>query len=359
MWRFPLRTKKTRFNLKLPEYRSPPWQTRFPPWGRGSFLFLLFRDVDRLRKKKRGSKDRPSGKDRNLLIRTGIRKKIKGSKTCFLKESLGSAYDLEAAKIVAKETRDFSTVFTVSKGTLSGIAAGDAVITRDGLLGYVSEAGPNFAKIATLFEAQTAVGAICIRTADSGVIESDLTLQAEGFCKMSYISKDAGIMKGDYVETSGYGGVYPPGLLIGRVEEISLESHGISQYAKVSPVADLKNPKEDLIIKSFQEGETTLEREDVRIKKENIKHVLFLILLILFFSLETTFFQNLPILGATPQLTLAEFCLIALNRRLIPAALFGAFCGDAPRLFEVPRPGFSLLFCSFWDFFKPLLRLFS
>lgn len=87
-----------------------------------------------------------------------------------------------------------------------------------------------------------------------------------------------------------------------------------------------------------------MNAKTLRIKKENIKNVLFLILLILFFSLETTFFQNLPILGATPQLTLAAFCLIALNRRPIPAALFGAFCGMLLDYSRFHRPGFSLLF---------------
>ena len=72
-----------------------------------------------------------------------------------------------------------------------------------------------------------------------------------GLLRFSYLKNDSDVLAGDAVETSGYGGVFPKGLLIGWVAEVLPESHGLSAYAKVRPAADLSQLKKVYIVKSF------------------------------------------------------------------------------------------------------------
>jgi rod shape-determining protein MreC len=64
------------------------------------------------------------------------------------------------------------------------------------------------------------------------------------------VSKNANIIVGDTVVTSGLGGIYPKGLTIGKIQKIRPDIQGISQYAVVKPEADFKNIKAVLVIQN-------------------------------------------------------------------------------------------------------------
>ena len=65
---------------------------------------------------------------------------------------------------------------------------------------------------------------------------------------MTYVSKDAGIEIGDYIETSGAGGIIPAGIYIGKVTEVRNDVTGVSQEAIIKPGVDFSNLKEVMII---------------------------------------------------------------------------------------------------------------
>lgn len=241
------------FLTKLAGMAAAPFQSAISWAGEGiGDIGQHFEDIKTLQEENEALKAARLEQEKNLMdFERYQEENIRLKALLGLKESSADSYETEVARVIAKETRDFSTIFILNKGSLAGISVNDAVIAGGALLGYVSEVGPNFSKVATLFEVEAAVGAICVRTSDSGVIEGSLAFQIDGYCKMSYIPKETTMVAGDYIETSGYGGIYPPGLLIGRIEEIALESHGLSQYAKIKPAADLKSPKEVLVVVSF------------------------------------------------------------------------------------------------------------
>jgi rod shape-determining protein MreC len=72
-----------------------------------------------------------------------------------------------------------------------------------------------------------------------------------GLFKLTYLTKETQLLKGDTVETSGMGGLFPKGIVLGYVEEVKTESHGISKYAIVSPAVNLEKVNHVLVIKSF------------------------------------------------------------------------------------------------------------
>ena len=116
-------------------------------------------------------------------------------------------------------------------------------------MGYINEIGTSWARVVSIIDADSSAGAIVQRTGDRGLAEGDLELSMEGLCKMTYVSKQANLVPGDYVETSGIGVIFPPGLYIGRIREVETQTQGISQSAIVEPAVDFSKLSEVLVIK--------------------------------------------------------------------------------------------------------------
>ncbi len=158
-----------------------------------------------------------------------------------------------AAKVISKDYEKWNKGITINKGESNGIKEGDPVITQDGILGMVESVGTNWAKVATIFDYQSAVGASFTRTGDVGIVEGDIELAELGKCKIEYISASASIINGDILVSSGLGDVYPAGLMIGKVSEVKVDAVGSIEYAVVEPAVDFENVYEVLVVTEFEE----------------------------------------------------------------------------------------------------------
>lgn len=160
-------------------------------------------------------------------------------------------FQFQPAMVVARDPTDVFGSFTIDQGTLNGVTPRDPVITSEGLVGYVSEAGPTFSTVITLYDPALRVGAVDSRTRDAGIVTGGLTYAEQGNCRMSYLQRSASVTLGDFVITSGAGGVFPKGLMIGTIEEIKQETTDISLYAVVKPAVDIEQVQQVMVITSF------------------------------------------------------------------------------------------------------------
>ena len=159
-------------------------------------------------------------------------------------------FSLTAAEIVSKDNSNYYSVFLINKGTEAGIKVNMPIIGSKGLIGYVIESGSGFAKVRTILDGRSSAGCKITRTQNTAVTEGDTSLINDGLIKMIYVSKDMNIIKGDIIETSGMGQIYPPGIIIGRVEEIKY-SGSESQYALIKPVEDFDSVHEVFAITDY------------------------------------------------------------------------------------------------------------
>jgi len=158
----------------------------------------------------------------------------------------------ESAEIVSRGDTNLGYTFTLDKGSTSGIAVNNCVVTAEGMVGYVSEVGANWSIVTTVIDTGMEASAIVSRTREVASAEGDYELMRDGKFKLSYLNKDSQVVRGDTVETSGFGGLFPKGIIIGRVEEIKSEVHGITKYAILTPTVDFKNIDYVLVIKEFK-----------------------------------------------------------------------------------------------------------
>lgn len=164
-----------------------------------------------------------------------------------LKEGL-DAYTTVAASVIAYSSNNWYDTMEISKGTLSGVNVGNAVITQDGVVGKVIEVGPNWSVVSTILSPDNAMGVKISRTGDVAVVEGDDELYSQSFCKMTFIDKGSNLIMGDILETSGAAGIYPAGLSVGTVREINADAMGNLNYAVIEPSVDFSRLYEVLVI---------------------------------------------------------------------------------------------------------------
>ena len=162
----------------------------------------------------------------------------------------------EPATVTARGSSNWSSTLTVSKGSASGVEAGNCVIDQYGnLVGIISEAGLNWATLLTVVDVDLEMGGLIARTDEAAILEGDFTLIGQGKLKLSYLPQDTRLLAGDTVLTSGLvsGGTaaYPSGLLVGYVAEVRSDAGGMSDYAVLTPAADLETLEQVFIIKEF------------------------------------------------------------------------------------------------------------
>ena len=144
-----------------------------------------------------------------------------------------------SAEVIARNPGDWATTLTLDKGSNHGVEEGDLVTTVDGMAGYVSELYSNTCEITTVIDVEMQCGALITRTRETAIAEGDYDLMADGNLRLSYLTEDTSVVIGDTVETSGRGGVFPKGVMIGTVESVLPESNGISYYAVIRPFVDV------------------------------------------------------------------------------------------------------------------------
>lgn len=159
----------------------------------------------------------------------------------------------EAAKVVAWNSSNWASSFTISKGESSGIELGDPVITEYGVLvGQISELGKTWATVSTVIDINTNIGARVTDSGSAGLLTGDFTIMKDGCVKLSYLSEGAQIFSGSIVVTSGSGGAFPPDLIIGTVKSVQEEAGGQIEYGIVEPNCDLGSLVQVFVIKDFE-----------------------------------------------------------------------------------------------------------
>lgn len=164
-------------------------------------------------------------------------------------------YDM--AEVIARSPGQWATTISIDKGSLDGVAENDLVVTAEGMVGYVSMVAPTYSKVTTVLDTNMHAGALVTRTRESGIAQGDYELMGSGMLRMSYLGKDSDVVIGDTVQTSGEGGIFPKGVMIGTVERVMIEENGMDSYAVIRPFVDPATVTDVYIITDVTSGQVT------------------------------------------------------------------------------------------------------
>ena len=219
-----------------------------------SNLFTYFGSVKALREENEALKLENIQLDKRLRDSRGLELENQELREMLDLKKTQPKLELLAASVVSKDPSNWYATLILNRGSDHGIREGQAVLgSGKELIGKISRVGNDWAEVVTLLNPECGVGAMIARTRDVGVVEGDSSLRFGGKCRLGYLSREAELETGDYIETSGMGGVYPKGLLIGTVLEISEDNTNMSKYAVVQPMADLGKLHQVFVLLEYAE----------------------------------------------------------------------------------------------------------
>nr|WP_241423482.1 rod shape-determining protein MreC [Candidatus Contubernalis alkalaceticus] len=180
-----------------------------------------------------------------------------------------SAYTLLPAKVTARDPSGWFSVVVINKGYADGVSIDMSVINNDGLVGHILNVSRNSSKVLLLSDSSRAVSGVVQNSRETGVIGFvEGSVEQPGYCRMINILRESEIENGDVVVTSGLGGIFPPGLVIGQVIEVGDDEYGLLKYALIDPAVDFSRLEEVFVVKSthtwvYPEDEALEEEESL------------------------------------------------------------------------------------------------
>lgn len=163
-------------------------------------------------------------------------------------------YDGIGANVIARDYGNWNKVYTIDKGSSRDVKYNSVVLADSGLVGYVSESSYLTAKVVSIIDSRSAVSAQVVRTGDVGMLKGDIELASDGLCRLE-INGECEIMKGDQIVTSYLSEIYPPGILIGTVEQVLESNNELVSFAYIRPVVDFEHLEQVLVINNNESEE--------------------------------------------------------------------------------------------------------
>ena len=164
-------------------------------------------------------------------------------------------YEKVGARVIAKDdSSNWFSTFTIDKGSNDGLAVDMNVMSGAGLVGIITDVGPNWATVRSIIDDYSNVSAQITETEDTCIIAGDLSLTDEGTVRLVKLNDPNSKAKvGDTVVTSQISDIFLPGILIGYISEIGVDSNNLTSSGLVSTVVDFKDIKEVLVIKNLKQ----------------------------------------------------------------------------------------------------------
>ena len=170
-------------------------------------------------------------------------------RSMFKFSELKDQYNYVGADIIGISGNSFTDGFIINEGEDKGIKKGMIAMTGEGLVGQVTSVGNNWSIVQCLSNKNIAVAALVHRTRDNnGIIKGYTDKNNKPLAEIDRLSLDSGVKKGDVIETSGLGGIYPAGIRIGKVLSVHEDKGEVMKSAIVQPYVDFSKIEEVFIV---------------------------------------------------------------------------------------------------------------
>lgn len=163
-------------------------------------------------------------------------------------------YNKVAANVIAKDSGNWFSTFTIDKGTNDGLNVGMNVISGNGLVGKIVSVGSNHAQVRSIIDNYSYVSVMSIETGDYGMVNGSLELRNDGCAKLEqFYDSDSNAQIGTMIVTSNVSDVYWPGIPVGYISELNFDENNLTKTGVVNLIVDFEHLKSVLIITDMKE----------------------------------------------------------------------------------------------------------
>ena len=158
-------------------------------------------------------------------------------------------YKKIGARVISKDSGNWYHTFVIDKGTDDGVEENMNVIAGAGLVGRITSAGRNWAKVTAIISDNVSASGTVLSTSDNMVVTGNLETYADGLIEFSKLIDDKNqVVAGDKIVTSNISDHYLPGILIGYISSLNTDSNNLTKSGYVTPAVDFSHLEEVLVI---------------------------------------------------------------------------------------------------------------
>ena len=163
-----------------------------------------------------------------------------------------SQYEKVGARVIGKDSGQWFHSFLIDKGSEDGLAEDMTVIAQGGLVGVITAVGPHSARVMSIIDDESNITAMSVNSRESFIVSGDLELYEDGHLQVMYIDRESEISPGDKIVTSNISSVYLPGILIGYIDEVSVDANNMTKSGTLIPVVDFEHLETVLVITTLK-----------------------------------------------------------------------------------------------------------
>jgi rod shape-determining protein MreC len=179
-----------------------------------------------------------------------------------LSYSEGVSPERVLAQVVGWDSANEFKVIRINKGSNDGLKVMAPVITDQGLVGYIYRVSPNYADVLTILDQNNRVDVLVERTRTHGIVEGVFNFK----CALKYVMRNETVEVGDRLITAGVGGIYPKGIKVGMITDISKENFGMTLAIEVVPSVDFDKLEEVLVLLPVEDSKTAAVKPQEKMK---------------------------------------------------------------------------------------------
>lgn len=191
--------------------------------------------------------------EKELVDYEQVKQKIESYQSVLGLKEDNPDYELLSSDIIGRDSLDMFYSFMIDKGSSKGVEVNDPVIYGNYVVGLVHSVKATYSVVWTIFNPKVNISAYETRTREMGYSTTNAELSAERKCLFSGLDKTTAVAVGGQVCTSGLGGLYPKGLIIGKIAEITDSKYDASVNAVIEPAIDLAELEDVFVITGFEE----------------------------------------------------------------------------------------------------------
>lgn len=187
-----------------------------------------------------------------------LKKKVDAYEEFYGIKQKNTDFEISYGSVISRDAADVYGSFVLNTGSSDGVQVGDPVIYGEYVVGIVKKVNFSTCVVYSILDPRVNIGAFESGTREYGYVSGEDKLYSQGLCKLYGLDSSTSIVKGGVVCTSGAGGVFPDGLIVGEVTAVKTDDVSSACYALVMPFADLDRISEVFVITSFDgqgEGE--------------------------------------------------------------------------------------------------------
>ena len=162
-----------------------------------------------------------------------------------------SDYKTVGARVTSNDSGNWFSSFVIDKGKNDGIKEDMNVMAEGGLVGIVTEVGPNWARVRSIIDDASNVSGLVLSTSDTCIVNGDLTLMQDGKIRFEQLPNNGTELEaGEQIVTSHISSKYLPGITIGYISEVHVDANNLTRSGYIIPAVDFQHLQEVLVITS-------------------------------------------------------------------------------------------------------------